>query len=280
MKRLKWILVLSVLVAAGCAVQVEEITKPATVKKISDKGKIGLYHVIVSRREGAEQGFLFTKVKRPLASVILFAGGDGKLNIENGVINKLRGNFLVRSRFKFASEGFNVAIVDSPSDVINLFGYRDELFHAVDIKGVIAYLREASDVPVWLIGTSRGTISAANAASRLKEGGANGLVLTSSLFLASNAGALSLGDIDLGEIGVPTLFVHHKKDRCYVAPYGAVSSYMKGLKNAPKVEQIAFGGGLPAKGSFCGSQGPHGFLGIEDEVVRAIGNWIKANNPR
>ncbi len=36
--------------------------------------------------------------------------------------------------------------------------------------------RKTADVPVWLVGTSAGTLSAANAAVRLKDGGANGLV--------------------------------------------------------------------------------------------------------
>jgi len=279
MKRLTWTLVLSVLVAVGYAVQVNEIANPAKVKKVSDKDDIELYHVVVSKREGAEQVFLFMKVKRPVASVILFAGGGGKLNIENGVLGRGNSNFVVRSRFRFAREGFNVAVVDAPSDQRNLRGYRDTLFHAVDIKGVIAYLRKASNVPVWLIGTSRGTISAANAASRLKEGGADGLVLTATVFEQSGGGG-TLTDVDLGSITIPTLFVHHKQDRCRVTPYAGVAPHMKGLKNAPKVEQIAFEGGLPAQDSHCGNQGPHGFLGIEDEVVRAIGNWIKANNPR
>jgi len=279
MKRLTWTLVLSVLVAVGCAVQVKEITKPATVKKVSDKDNIERYHVVVSKREGAEQVFLFMKVKRPVASVILFAGGGGTLNIENGVINQMAGNFVVRSRFRFASEGFNVAVVDSPSDYRNLRGARDTLFHALDIKGVIAYLREASNVPVWLIGTSRGTISAANAASRLKEGGADGLVLTSTLFISGGVGG-AIWDVDLGSITVPTLFVHHKKDRCRLTPYTPGAPEMKDLRNSPKVEQIAFEGGLRGGGRHCDGSGPHGFLGIEDEVVRAIGNWIKANNPR
>ena len=278
MKRLKWILALIVLVAVGCAVQVKEITKPARVKKVSDKDNIEHYHVIVSKREGAEQVFLFMKVKRPVASVILFAGGGGTLNIENGVINQRAGNFAVQSRFRFASEGFNVAVVDAPSDYRNLRGARDALFHALDIKGVIAYLRKDSNVPVWLFGTSRGTISAANAASRLKEGGADGLVLSSTLFIPSGGGG-TITDVDLGSITVPTLFVHHKKDRCSVTPYSAVASHMKSLRNAPKVELIAFEGGKPNRGRFC-TGGPHGFRGIRDRVVRAIINWIKANNPR
>ena len=278
MKRLTWILILLIFVAVSCAVQAEEITKPARVKKVSDKDDIELYHVVVSKREGAEQVLLFMKVKRPVASVILFAGGGGTLNIENGVIGK-DTNFVVRSRFRFAREEFNVAVVDAPSDYRNLRGARDTLFHAVDIKGVIAYLRKASNVPVWLIGTSRGTISAANAASRLKEGGADGLVLTATVFEQSGGGG-TLTDVDLGSITVPTLFVHHKQDRCRVTPYAGIAPHMKGLRNAPKVEQIAFEGGLPPEDDHCEAKGPHGFYGIENEVVRAIGNWIKANNPR
>jgi pimeloyl-ACP methyl ester carboxylesterase len=278
MKRITWTLFFSVLIAVGCAVQANEITKPARVKKVSDKDNIEQYHVVVSKREDAEQVFLFMKVKQPVASVILFAGGGGTLNIDNGVIGE-DTNFLVRSRFRFAHEGFNVAVVDAPSDYRNLRGARDTLFHALDIKGVIAYLREASNVPVWLIGTSRGTISAANAASRLKEGGANGLVLTATVFGESSGGG-TITDVDLGSITIPTLFVHHKQDRCRVTPYAGVAPHMKSLRHAPKVEQIAFERGLPAQDRDCGNQGPHGFLGIEDEVVRAIGNWIKANNPR
>ncbi|MFB3061718.1 MAG: alpha/beta hydrolase [Candidatus Binatia bacterium] len=279
MKRLTWTLVLSILVAVGYAVQAEEITKPARVKKVSDKDNIERYHVVVSKREGAEQVFLFMKVKRPVASVILFVGGGGKLNIENGVLGRGNSNFVVRSRFRFAREGFNVAVVDAPSDQRNLRGYRDTLFHALDIKGVIAYLRKASNVPVWLIGTSRGTISAANAASRLKEGGADGLVLTATVFEQSGGGG-TIMDVDLGSITVPTLFAHHKQDRCFVTPYAAVAPHMKSLRNAPKVEQIAFEGGLPPEDDHCEAKGPHGFYGIENKVVRAIGNWIKANNPR
>jgi len=65
-----------------------------------------------------------------------------------------------------------------------------------------------------------------------------------------------------------------------VTLYYAVAPHMKSLKNAAKVEQMAFEGGLPAESDHCEGKGPHGFYGIEDEVVRAIGNWIKANNPR
>ncbi|NIO12219.1 MAG: alpha/beta hydrolase [Deltaproteobacteria bacterium] len=266
------------IVAVASAAPVNEAAKPARVKRVANSGDVERYHVVVSMREGAEQAFLFLKVKKPSASFILFAGGSGEIIFDDGVIHR-DTNFLVRSRFRFAEEGFNVAVVDSPSDYRNLRGARSTYFHALDIKGVIAYLREVSPAPVWLIGTSRGTISAANAASQLKVGGADGLVLTATVFEPSGGGG-TLTDVDLRRITIPTLFVHHKDDRCFVTPYGAVTPHMRLMENAPKVEQIAFEGGQSGGGRHCDAEGPHGFLGIEDEVVHSISNWIKANNPR
>jgi hypothetical protein len=64
-----------------------------------------------------------------------------------------------------------VAIVDPPSDRSSLYGFRITRAHALDIKGVIAYLRQQAPVPVWLVGTSYGTVSAIKVADWLAEGG-------------------------------------------------------------------------------------------------------------
>jgi pimeloyl-ACP methyl ester carboxylesterase len=59
--------------------------------------------------------------------------------------------------------------------------------HAADVKQAIAAMREVAPVPVWLVGTSMGSLSAANAAARLPEGGPDGIVLTSSVTETSKA---------------------------------------------------------------------------------------------
>lgn len=64
----------------------------------------------------------------------------------------------------FARRGLIVATIDAPSDrQINpyLAGYRQRREHVEDIKAVIADIRQQANMPVWLIGTSRGTQSAA-----------------------------------------------------------------------------------------------------------------------
>ena len=89
--------------------------------------------------------------------------------------------FLVRSRDKFADHNFMVAVVDAPSDQQQGMNpmFRMSGAHAGDIGAVAAYLKEQADVPVWLVGTSMGTFSAARAAIAAK--GIDGLVLTSTI---------------------------------------------------------------------------------------------------
>ena len=203
--------------------------------------------VSVSARKDVEQKFLFIKHDNPAASVLLFAGGHGNLKLTGLGIGQYHNNFLVRTRSEFAAQGFNVAVVDTPSDHAGRFGlhnFRTSPEHVQDIKAVIAYLRARSNTPVWVIGTSRGTISAANVAASLEEGGPDGLVLTASVFRPwSGTLTWAIANTGLEKIRIPTLFVHHKEDGCNTTRFGDVERHMKMLTNAPKVELISFEGG-------------------------------------
>ncbi len=240
--------------------------------------------VSVSARKDVEQKFLFIKHDQPAASVILFPGGHGNLKLTGLGIGQYHNNFLVRTRSEFAAQGFNVAVVDTPSDHAGRFGlhnFRTSPEHVQDIKAVIAFLRERSNKPVWVIGTSRGTISAANVAAGLEDGGPDGLILTSSVFRSYSAtlkGAIA--STELEKIRVPTLFVHHKEDGCEITSFADVERHMKMLSNAPRVELISFEGGSAEVSKPCQALSRHGFIGIEEEVVKQIGDWIKTNSPR
>lgn len=117
----------------------------------------------------------------------------------------------MRSRTLSAERGFLAAVVDVPSDRVpdGLTGFRSSGAHAQDIAGVIAFLKQRADVPVWLVGTSMGTVSAANAAARVPNG-VDGLVLTSSVTRPSRRERESLKDVNLRDIALPSLFVHNK----------------------------------------------------------------------
>jgi hypothetical protein len=233
--------------------------------------------VKLQTRPGVTQPFyMMTPAGRPVATVILFTGGPGLLFSERKPV--LTGkNFLIRSRDKFAAAGFLVASVDGPSDHPEGLdeGFRSSAEHARDVAAVIAYLRQKAAVPVWLIGTSRGTVSAANVAARLKSGGPDGLVLTSSIVASNrNLGAIQ-STVDVGAIGIPTLFVHNKDDACMVCPFAAVPALMARFTHAPRKDLIAVSGGSPPQSDPCEALSRHGYIGIEDDVVGKIAAWIK-----
>ena len=183
--------------------------------------------------------------------------------------------FLVRNRNRFADEGLVVAVIDAPSDHNGgMEGFRSSTNHALDVAAVIGELRKEFGIPVWLVGTSRGTISAANAAARIKEHGPNGLVLTSSV-TAGHKG--SVYDVPLDKIKVPTLIIHHKSDGCPASPFAGGLRLQKFLSHAPVVEFKALDGG-EGGGDVCQGASFHGFQGLDETVVRYITSWIKAHS--
>ena len=242
---------------------------------------IGAEAVDVSGRDGVQQRFLWIKNDNAVASVILFPGGNGKIEISSsGSIDK-DTNFLVRTRKEFASHQLNVAVMDAPSDRLEknngmMGGFRNSNKHAKDIAAVVAYIKKQSSAPVWLVGTSRGTESAANGGVHLANDIA-GIILTSSVSEPNKKG-VSLPEMELDKIIVPTLIVSHQDDKCRVTPPEGAEQIKKGLTKAPKVEVKFFSGGDKPQSDPCKPKSAHGFLGIENEVVKYIADFIKTNS--
>lgn len=232
----------------------------------------------LASRPGVTLPVLVLRADRPVASVILFAGGDGKLGGFRPDGTPARGgNFLVRSRAVFLEQGLTVAVVDVPSDRLEgrgLIGFRQSPQHMQDIAAVMRHLRQLTPVPVWLVGTSLGSVSAAAAAIQIREDGPQGIVLTSSVVNPGFQG--NLPSLRLGEIRVPTLVVHHELDECKESLFKDVPPLIAGLRAAPRKELIAVRGGGPPKGDPCEPWGYHGYPGLESRVVISIADWIKA----
>jgi len=187
------------------------------------------------------------------------------------------GNFLVRSRQLFSSHDLMVAVVDAPSDRQNpphLSRFRQRPEHVADIKAVIASLKQQADVPVWLVGTSRGTQSVAFLATQLPRaaGGPDGIVLTSTV-LTDRPGSRPVPAMPLREISVPTLVVHHKQDGCEHCKYADLPKLMDGLTQVPRKALLTFDGGT-SRGDPCEAKAYHGFNGLERDVVAKIAAWI------
>ncbi len=232
--------------------------------------------VDVPSRPGVTQRILVITPGKPKAAVILFAGGDGGIQIQpDGVITR-GGNFLIRTRQLFVEQGLTTVVIDAPSDRQSppfLSGYRQTDEHVSDVKAVIAWLRQQSKIPVWLIGTSRGTQSVGHIATRLPvtDGGPDGIVLTSTV--VSDPRGRAVPEMALDRIRIPVLVAHHREDSCRVCRFSDVPQLMERLTTPPRKELLVFEGGISV-GDPCEARAYHGFNGIEREVVQRIAAWI------
>jgi pimeloyl-ACP methyl ester carboxylesterase len=203
----------------------------------------------------------------PEIGVILFVGGEGRVGLANG-IPQPGANFLLRTRALFAQDGLAVAVYD-PSDEIGTLSdaVRMSAVHRDEVEQVLADLKARTGVrKVYLVGTSRGTISAAYLATALKEQ-IEGVVLSSTLFASSRAGP-GLSGFDFASIPQPLLFVHHTGDRCRTTAPG----YAQAL--GARYPVVWVDGVDGREGDACGPYSAHGYLGREPATVRAISDWI------
>jgi pimeloyl-ACP methyl ester carboxylesterase len=242
----------------------------------------GEERITLETRPGVTVSFLLTRPTSgpPAASAILFTGNEGRLRLDRYSSAWHDSNFLIRSRSLFASAGLLVASPDTPSDQASGYdkGFRGTDAHAADIAAIIAYLRHKQPAPVWLIGTSAGTLSAV-AGSLLPTGkGADGLVLSSSVTRPLGP-YMTVYDYPLASVRLPTLIVSHRDDACKTTPASDAPDLAAKLDHAPKVEVKIVEGGDQPYGDPCEPFHYHGYIGIEREVVSTIVDWIKATAP-
>jgi len=232
---------------------------------------------------------LYTSGTKPAAAAILFAGADGRIKLgADGSIGALKLNFLVRSRAKFAEQGLFVAVVDAPGRLPLNGMIRTSPGYAQTIGTVIHDLRKRSGgAPVWLVGTSSGTLSAAGVAGHLPLQAAaaanlkrpNGIVLTSTQStLVPGFCGKTVFDAALSAINVPVFIVSHRRDECKCSPARGTGPVLDALTGTRVKVPAYFSGGNPSQlKDKCEAMTAHGFLGIEDAVVKAVADWIKAH---
>jgi hypothetical protein len=235
----------------------------------------------------------------PVAILLLLPGGEGRLSLNANQREHGGPSFPVHSRYHFAAEGFIVAVMDAASDFLDHnhdsiedppgsgFTHRDGLTghrlfnrvhgdkHKQDLEVVINDLRARYPfLPLWVLGTSRGTESAVVAATELSNP-PDGIVLTASLTGPNSHGDLSPGNVDLGRVTVPTLIVTNLDDQCPGTKPEDSIRLKKRFTASPKVQVLIFNGGRTPLNEPCGALSGHTFFGIEESVVDAITKWIK-----
>ena len=232
--------------------------------------------VYLPTRAGVRQRVLLAKAGNAgNKAVILFTGGNGTpITIpQNGGI-RLSGNFLVRSSALFAEAGFISAVVELPLDapvdrnVSNAF--RQSSMHHTDIRAVVDFLVSEGASEVYLIGTSRGTLSVAYLATVMTHPNVKGYVLTATL--AENPPTVRSY---ARQITAPVLMAHHTGDGCHVTLYSAARAIYDSIPANTRKEFISVSGGSPPiDDNPCQARHAHGFLGKEREAVAGIVEWM------
>jgi len=235
--------------------------------------------VTLATRPGITQAYFLASVpKSTQAIALLFPGSGGfiKLRKEGEQIRFGNDNFLVRSRREFLNRQVIVAILDAPSDQQRDWGMTDEFRlseqHFIDVSAVVHDLAARfPKLPMFLVGTSRGSVSAASLGARFGNNVA-GVVLTATMFRQtsrqSKEAGPGLSKFDFATITTPVLLVHHVSDRCALTPYGDAA------RLTDSYPLITVWGGLAAKSDECEAFSAHGFYGKEAPTIEQIVNWM------
>jgi hypothetical protein len=187
------------------------------------------------------------KPKALHASVILMPGADGNIRPgDQGDIHGLTGNQLVRTRHAYAARGLAVLVVDAGTDLTSAVQY-------------MAAIKR----PVTVIGTSLGTIRAAQGIARGAR--PDTLVLTSGFLSMESGSSQNVMSILGSPASLPrTLVIHHSQDSCRATLPAGVDPFIKWSAGRARVVWISGG---RSEGDPCEAFAHHGFNGQDGQIV-------------
>ncbi len=228
---------------------------------------------------------ILLKPEKPVASVILLVGGHGQMDIaRDGGIEWGRGNQLVRTRAEYLKQGFAVLVPDiapnwKGADSKPQSGYRWHPQHGADLGALVAYMRTIAE-PVVIVGTSRAAVS--TGVMLLVTEGKNRpdlVVLTAPMLMpAENQPSFQKaiqGKAEKAQIQM--LVIGHKKDECKYTLPASIEAFQR-WRGGDMLEIVMLDG-PQGTGHPCEAQAAHGFIGIDDQVVKTVSDWIKRQKP-
>jgi len=183
----------------------------------------------------------------PRASVILLPGGDGLIGAApGGVITRLKGNELVRTRAAYKARGLAVLVADA----------------GINLAAAVDYMAKIKR-PVTVIGTSRGTLRAAEGIAAGARPDA--LVLTSGFLTNESGSSRNVANILGSPARLPrTLVIHHRQDGCRFTQPAGVEPFIRWAHGKARVVWLDGGS---SDGNPCQARAHHGFAGLDGRVV-------------
>jgi hypothetical protein len=225
--------------------------------------------------DGDHQRVLLDIPPKPKAVIVMLPGGAGDIGLTRSGYIRHDKNFVVRSRELWTARSYAVLIPDT-IDRDNLRGQRSSPEYAHLVDGLINFAHDHVAAPVFLLGTSQGSIAAMNGAAHAPSGSLAGVVLTESVSVMGGSHE-TVFDADPQDVRVPALVVANTDDRCNVAPPDMAPKIASAMNHAPDVKVVTVSGGTSKSSKDCGSLTPHGYYGIEDQVVSLISDWMRGH---
>lgn len=219
----------------------------------------------------ASGNVLFTMPSgKPKAVVIMLAGSDGAIGIRSDGSIQNGGNFLIRTRPRWVAAGMGYVAVDNAAGDARVGPANQQ-----SIAETVKLVRQRTDAPIWLMGTSAGAPAALDGAAALPPGAIAGVVVSSPVTLAGPRETVF--DAPLDRITGPVLIQVHRNDACDITPPDKAPALKAALIRARAVDIQPFQGGSAPRSRPCQAASAHGFLGIEDEVVGAAVMWMASH---
>jgi hypothetical protein len=214
---------------------------------------------------------LLVPTKHPQAVVLLFIGGHGMLKLkDDGSTNNT--HTFTRSKDLWAQYGIDAVLVDTPYSLGKGGGMASDLRplkdHQQRIFKVVQAYKEKLNVPVWLFGHSRGTVSV----SEFVNSGATQDKLVAGVIIAGTLNTVSIDD----DVQSPIIAIHHKQDGCHVTPFSVSENIIERRPDTTTSKLVPIEGGI-SEGNACGNTAYHGFNRREPELIHAAAEFILSN---
>jgi len=224
----------------------------------------------------ASQRILFAASPHARGTIVMLPGGAGDVGVERDGDIRHDDNFVVRTRALWERHGYAVLIPDT-IDRANLRGVRSTPAYARLVNDLVDFAHRQVSGPVFLLGTSQGSIAAMNGAAHTSTGSIAGLVLTESVSVMGGSGE-TVFSADPQLVRIPALIVANRDDRCNVAPPQDAPRIAASLTASRDVRVLMVSGGTTRSAKDCGSLTPHGYFGIEEQVVSGISRWMDSHS--
>jgi hypothetical protein len=256
-----------------CAASALAIISPATAQQTTPNELV----INLNLPDGTHQRVLYATPSHPQAALVMLPGGAGELGLHRDGDIRHDDNFVVRTRSLWVARDYAVLIPDT-IDHENLRGLRSSADYAAIVAALVQLARTKAAVPVFLLGTSQGSIAAMNGAAHARPNTIAGVILTESVSRLGHSGE-TVFDADPQDVRVPALVVANDDDQCDVAPPQDAPRIAAAMSHSPDVRLIHVSGGIDKSARACGSLSPHGYYGVEPQVIGAISAWIGTHIP-